>query len=130
MANDYVINDNYIDELLVIDSGSCEVQDQENLGKMNVEGDAWAEQSDEGFSWEMVESVGNSRQSPRLGCVEKLDLLGKTIVEVIELASKPPASIRDNEVIKLMHSATQKLLEGGRVTVDSSIQKDVEASCN
>nr|GMC49034.1 phospholipase-like protein [Ipomoea batatas] len=62
--------------------------------------------------------------------VEELDLLGKTIVEVIELASKPPAFVRDNEVIKLMHSATQKLLGGGRVTVDSSIQKDVEASCN
>nr|GMD78369.1 hypothetical protein DM860_017426 [Ipomoea batatas] len=62
--------------------------------------------------------------------VEKLDLLRKTIVEVIELASKPPASIRDNELIKLMHSAAQKLLQGGRVTVDSSIQKDVEASCS
>nr|GMC49033.1 hypothetical protein DM860_007366 [Ipomoea batatas] len=62
--------------------------------------------------------------------VEKLDLFGKTIVEVIELASKPPAFVCDNEVIKLMHNATQKLLGGGRVTVDSSIQKDVEASCS
>nr|GLL16895.1 hypothetical protein DM860_011184 [Ipomoea trifida] len=62
--------------------------------------------------------------------VDKLDLFGKTIVEVIELASKPPAFVRDNEVIKLMHSATQKLLGGGRVTVDSGIQKDVEASCS
>nr|GME11494.1 hypothetical protein DM860_007366 [Ipomoea batatas] len=62
--------------------------------------------------------------------VERLDLFGKTIVEVIELASKPPAFVRDNDVIKLMHSATQKLLGGGRVTVDSGIQKDVEASCS
>nr|GLL39754.1 hypothetical protein DM860_007366 [Ipomoea trifida] len=60
--------------------------------------------------------------------MEKLDLLGKTFVEMIEMASKPPHAVRDNEVIKLMHSVTQKLLGGGRVTVDSSIQKGVEAS--
>nr|GMD55790.1 hypothetical protein DM860_007366 [Ipomoea batatas] len=59
---------------------------------------------------------------------QKLDLLGKTIIEVIEFASKPPPYARDNEVIKLMHSAAQKLLGGGQVIVDSSIQKDVEAS--
>nr|GMD12671.1 hypothetical protein DM860_015094 [Ipomoea batatas] len=42
--------------------------------------------------------------------VEKLHLLGITIVEVIELASKPPPVVRDNEVIKLIHTTAQKLL--------------------
>nr|GMD78710.1 hypothetical protein DM860_011184 [Ipomoea batatas] len=74
--------------------------------------------------------VGSQSLFDEDGEAQKLDLLRKTIVEVIELASKPPASIRDNELIKLMHSAAQKLLRGGRVTVDSSIQKDVEASCS
>nr|GMD09680.1 hypothetical protein Iba_chr06dCG10470 [Ipomoea batatas] len=80
---DYVIIDNYMDQLLAIHSGSCEnhqdqkkigdhvvndtyideilaeVEDQENPEKMNVEGDAREKSGDE-FCWEMVESVGNS----------------------------------------------------------------------
>nr|GMC63245.1 uncharacterized protein LOC109191529 [Ipomoea batatas] len=58
----------------------------------------------------------------------ELHLLGKIIVEVIELASKSTTVVCDNEVTKLMHTVAQKLLIGARVTVESSIQKDVEAS--
>nr|GMD19201.1 hypothetical protein DM860_018298 [Ipomoea batatas] len=57
---------------------------------------------------------------------QKLQLLGKTIVEVIELASKPPVVVRDNEAIKLMHTADQKLLGNNIAAMDEAILRREE----
>nr|GMD93371.1 zinc finger BED domain-containing protein DAYSLEEPER-like [Ipomoea batatas] len=58
--------------------------------------------------------------------VEKLHLLGKIVLAVIELASKPPPVVRDNENFKLMHTAAQKLVRDNIVAMDEAIMRREE----